>query len=271
MKNLPKYKLDFIGILILFTGAMVPTLGFMALMMMLNLVFQLGIDIETNGWVNIIANVIMWLGAILAFDFLVCRRQTGMSLKFHFGIEKPKELLLIFPMMFGMMLITEFTSELIPTSGKYFGDLYQYYNDMIQMLSKNMFSMIIMTVIMAPIFEEIVFRGIIMKGMQNSGWSANRAIWASAILFGIVHGNPWQLVGGVLLGFVLGKVYHQTQSLLIPILLHLFNNGLSVILLYMGIDSFSEAFGVSKYIILGIGIVLFSVFYYLFSLKQKNY
>ena len=76
-----------------------------------------------------------------------------------------------------------------------------------------------MAVVMAPIFEEIVFRGILQKGLINKGWEPTKAIWVSAIVFGFVHGNPWQFVGAVLLGYVLGLVYHRTKSLLMPILL----------------------------------------------------
>lgn len=261
--KLPKYKIDFIGILVLLAGGIIPSMGLVVLVTLYNLFLGGNIALETNTKLSLIINLVMWLGAIFAYNFLVCRRQTGRHLKFNFSI-KPFWLLIIIPMMFGMMLITEFISSLIPTEGAVFGELYQYYTQMIETLSQDVFSMVLMVVIMAPIFEEIVFRGIIMKGLIHSGRSSEVSVWVSAILFGLVHANPWQLVGGILLGFVLGKVYQHTQSLLMPIILHMFNNLVSVLLLYMGIESFGGLFGMSSYTLLFIGLGMFSLFYYLF-------
>ena len=130
--------------------------------------------------------------------------------------------------------------------------------------------MIVLAVIMAPIFEEIVFRGIIQKGLINKGMNPATAIIISSVVFGLVHGNPWQFVGAVLLGCVLGFVYHKTKSLLLPILLHAFNNLCSSILIFYGdSESFADVFRISEWLVLGIGIILFAVFYYLFIRKYR--
>ena len=127
-----------------------------------------------------------------------------------------------------------------------------------------------MAVIMAPIFEEIIFRGIIQKGLINNGIKPVKAIWISAILFGLVHGNPWQFVGAVLLGYVLGIVYEKTKSLLLPILLHAFNNLTSTLLItFTDTESFSIALKVPEWTIFLAGIILFSTFCYLFLHKNK--
>ena len=131
-------------------------------------------------------------------------------------------------------------------------------------------TLIVMAVIMVTIFEEIVFRGIIQKGLINKGTKPVNAIAISAVVFGLVHGNPWQFVGAVLLGSVLGFVYYKTKSLLLPILLHAFNNLCSSLLIFYGnTESFADAFKVSEWIILSVGIVLFAVFYYLFTRKYR--
>ena len=130
--------------------------------------------------------------------------------------------------------------------------------------------MIVLAVIMAPIFEEIVFRGIIQKGLINKGMNPATAIIIASVVFGLVHANPWQFVGAVLLGCVLGFVYHRTKSLLLPILLHAFNNLCSSILIFYGdSESFADVFRISEWLVLGIGIILFAVFYYLFTRKYR--
>lgn len=172
--------------------------------------------------------------------------------------------------MLGMMFIGEFVTSQIPTTGPFFGEYYDFFTQLMGQLTNNPVVMIITAVIMAPIFEEIIFRGIIQKGLVNKGVKPWKAILFAAIIFGLVHGNPWQFVGAVLLGCVLGLVYEKTKSLLLPMLLHGFNNLCSSILIfYTKNESFSEALKVSEWIILAIGIVLFSLFYYLFVKKYK--
>ena len=173
-------------------------------------------------------------------------------------------------MMLGMMFIGEFVTSQIPITGPFFGKYYDFFTDLMSQLTNNPVVMILTAVIMAPIFEEIIFRGIIQKGMINNGVKPWKAIFIASIIFGLVHGNPWQFVGAVLLGCVLGLVYYKTKSLLLPMLLHGFNNLCSsILILYTKNESFSEAFKVSDYIIFTIGVVLFSLFYYLFMKKYK--
>lgn len=219
----------------------------------------------------IIANAAGFLGAIFAFDYFIVRQQTGRNLNFNFSPTNFVTHLLIFPMMFGMMFIAEFIAAQIPITGPFFGDFYQYFSRMMQQMSSDQATLVLLAVIMAPIFEEIVFRGIIQKGLLNKGVKPWKAILISAVVFGLVHGNPWQFVGAVLLGSVLGLVYYKTKSLLLSILLHAFNNLISSLLIYYGkTESFAETFKVSEWMILGIGITVFGIFFYLFIKKYSH-
>jgi len=75
-------------------------------------------------------------------------------------------------------------------------------------------------VIIAPIFEEIAFRGILFHRWTYK-WNKTKAILFSSILFGIVHPEP---VGAVAFGIGMCILYLRTHSLLIPILCHALNN-----------------------------------------------
>ncbi len=77
----------------------------------------------------------------------------------------------------------------------------------------------IMVVCLAPLLEEVLFRGIIQGGLTNKGVAPKKAIVISALVFGIVHANPWQFVG-VFIGVGIGISLFQTESIVIPILLH---------------------------------------------------
>lgn len=229
-------------------------------------IFFLKENLQYNDLFLLITNALMWIGAILAFDIFVCKVQTKQNLNFNFSTKNLHTYLLIFPLMLGMMFISEFITNQIPISGPVFGKFHEMFSETMEKMSSNIPMMVVMAVVMAPVFEEIVFRGIIMKGLINKGWKPIRAIWISSIIFGLVHGNPWQLVGAILLGYVLGLVYYRTKSLLMPILLHAFNNGISTMLIaFGGTESFSDFFKISEYIILLLGIVIFTVFYYLFK------
>ena len=233
-------------------------------------IFALKENLQYQDFYLLIANAAGFLGAIFAFDYFIARPQTGRKLNFNFSPTNFVTYLLIFPMMFGMMLIGEFVTAQIPISGPFFGEYYQYFSKMMEQMTSDKGTLIFLAVIMAPIFEEIVFRGIIQKGLINKGVKPWKAIAIAALVFGVVHGNPWQFVGAVLLGSVLGLVYYKTKSLLLSILLHAFNNLVSSILVFYGqTESFADTFKVSEWLILGVGIVLFSVFYCLFMKKYR--
>lgn len=232
--------------------------------------FVLKDNLQYGDFYMIATNAAGFLGAIFAFDYLIYRPQTGRKLNFNLSTMNFSTYLLIFPMMLGMMFIAEFVTAQIPVTGPFFGKYYKFFSDLMSQMTNDRPTLILLAVIMAPLFEEIVFRGIIQGGLINRGVPPLKAILLSSIIFGLVHANPWQFVGAVFLGCVLGLVYYKTKSLLMPILLHAFNNLCSALLIFYGnTESFSESLQVSESVVLGIGIVLFSVFYFLFMKKYR--
>ncbi len=90
---------------------------------------------------------------------------------------------------------------------------------------------ILMTVALAPVFEETLFRGLVLESMRRR-WGASAAIVVSAALFGLVHAPIWpQVVNAFVMGIMLGYIYVLTDSLLSVILIHAVNNGLAYMLL----------------------------------------
>jgi membrane protease YdiL (CAAX protease family) len=264
----PKFTFTWIGSLLLlagmFTGTMVTS--FFNIFWM----FVFKENLQYKDWFFMLANASGFLVAIAFFDFFIVRRTTGKKLNFNFSPTNFYTYVLIFPMMTGMMFIAEFIAAQIPTTGPFFGKYYEFFTQLMEQLTDDPVVMVITAVICAPIFEEIIFRGIIQKGLVNKGIEPWKAIVTASVIFGLVHANPWQFVGAVLLGCVLGLVYEKTKSLLLPMLLHGFNNLCSTLLItYTKNESFAEAFKVSEWVILAVGIVLFSLFCYLFIKKYK--
>lgn len=100
-------------------------------------------------------------------------------------------------------------------------------------------------VLVAPLTEEILFRGIILKGLLAHR-SQNRAIVWSAFLFGLIHLNPWQFPSAFILGLFCAYWVVQTGSLWPAIWGHALSNFLSVTFLHFDVPGFpvSEDFNV---------------------------
>ena len=86
--------------------------------------------------------------------------------------------------------------------------------------------------ILAPLAEEIVFRGAILRSLLDMMSKKNHwvAIMISAAIFGAVHGNSAQFVNALLMGLILGWMYYRTRSLVPGILLHWVNNTVAFVL-----------------------------------------
>lgn len=232
--------------------------------------FLLHINVEKTPW--FMGFSYFFVMAIPIFIFYVIKLKSKKnSFSFSFKNFTLPNLFVAFGMMAGMILVSEFLVSLIPISGSFFGPIYESFSKQMENISSSTVSMIITTVIFAPILEEILFRGIILKGMLNQGTNPTKAIVISALVFGAIHGYPWQAVGATLLGLVLGWVYCKTNSLVIPILLHAFNNGMaSFIITKYDTESFADTFQVSELILFLVGLVLLSVSGYLFSKLSTN-
>ena len=80
----------------------------------------------------------------------------------------------------------------------------------------------------APLIEEFLLRGIMLRGMLKHTSPAN-AIHYSAFFFALIHMNLSQAVGAFIIGLFIGWIYYRTGSLWMAILVHFLNNGLSIL------------------------------------------
>jgi membrane protease YdiL (CAAX protease family) len=78
--------------------------------------------------------------------------------------------------------------------------------------------------IAAPLLEEMLFRGIILRSFLQQYSRLHAILWSSAI-FGLAHLNPYQFFTALVLGIVLGWLYERTSSLWPSIYLHGAFNG----------------------------------------------
>ncbi len=91
-------------------------------------------------------------------------------------------------------------------------------------------AIIVSVVIMAPLAEEIFFRGI-TQSMLRQYMRPWPAIILASVFFGMMHVPSWQdVVALIALGVILGYNYERTGRLISPIVLHATFNGVMILL-----------------------------------------
>jgi membrane protease YdiL (CAAX protease family) len=127
--------------------------------------------------------------------------------------------------------------------------------------------------VVAPIVEELIFRGLILKGLRRN-YNSFTAVFMSALLFALFHLNPWQFPATFVLGLLLGWIMIRTDNILLAILGHSVNNFLVLIAITYWQEIQSNAFylmGKEKVYYTSLLIVLLSlVLIFLFSLKKSK-
>lgn len=92
--------------------------------------------------------------------------------------------------------------------------------------------------LLGPICEEICCREAMQGGLLRRGVTPWVAILLTSFFFGAMHGNLGQFLAAGMMGVILGILYYKTGNILLPCLLHIFNNSLSSIMsVTMGEDA----------------------------------
>lgn len=88
---------------------------------------------------------------------------------------------------------------------------------------------VIVVVVLAPIFEEVFFRGLLYPTLRN-----RLGVWAAVLLngliFGVLHFQPLYMLSLSLVGAILAYLYEKTESIVAPMLAHGLYNALVVII-----------------------------------------
>lgn len=87
------------------------------------------------------------------------------------------------------------------------------------------------TVVMAPVLEEVMCRGVILEPLR-SRYGAVVAWLVSSLFFGLIHIHPVMVINAIFIGMLLAYLYLRSESLWPCIILHMFNNGVSLLMLW---------------------------------------
>ncbi len=132
--------------------------------------------------------------------------------------------------------------------------------------------------LLAPLGEELVFRGAVLRsllkqtlfGIQSPRASAWTAIVLSALLFSLIHGNPAQMPHAFIIGLLLGWLYYRTDSIVPGVAYHWVNNSVAYVMYNFYPDpdqKLIDLFGSQRTVM---AAVCFSLFILLPAIYQLN-
>ena len=113
--------------------------------------------------------------------------------------------------------------------------------------------------IMAPVTEELFFRGMLLRVFSKA--NQRFAVFATAFFFGLAHGNLPQFALAFMLGIVLGHIALKHGSLIPSIIVHIFINTFATVSSYA--EEGTALSGVLNLLLIAAffaGIVLLAVF-----------
>jgi membrane protease YdiL (CAAX protease family) len=84
--------------------------------------------------------------------------------------------------------------------------------------------------VVVPVIEELIFRGVIYKGLRAK-MPAVIAVSVTSLLFAVVHVEPWSFLPIFIMSFLLCYSLEKTKSIAVPIVIHSINNLASISLL----------------------------------------
>ena len=142
---------------------------------------------------------------------------------------------------FGAIIPSMWTQEMMP-------ELPNWSEHAFELIMNNRFGYFVIG-LMAPLVEELVFRGAILRALLR--WKSNPwiGIVISAVMFAAVHMNPAQMPHALLIGILLGWMYYRTDSIVPGVVYHWVNNTIAYVMyaLYPDPDiTLSDLFGGSQ-------------------------
>ena len=86
---------------------------------------------------------------------------------------------------------------------------------------------VIVTVLVAPVLEEVLFRGILYPSIKQAGFP-KIALWSTSIIFALSHANAMAFVSLLFMAVILVFLYETTENLLAPFVTHALFNATNV-------------------------------------------
>ncbi|WP_371025155.1 type II CAAX endopeptidase family protein [Paraclostridium ghonii] len=175
-------------------------------------------DKNISSWLNIttliVFNVlfIIWLTRKSSFNINILKNISIRGITLAIGCS------ILFFLLLDKCLDPVFDS-MFPMSG-------EAYQETLIVLKQEPVVNFIRICLLAPVIEEILMRGYVLKGLQNK-YGIITALMVSTFLFALLHFNFVQTVSALICGLILGLLYINTDCLICCILAHFLYNSIS--------------------------------------------
>lgn len=197
-----------------------------------------------QGWQKIFRdNLVMSIGAVVTMSAMIflahihfARQLKGFGLNIRTIVKDffmaILNLLAVWPLILAAVTVTIFFAKLFTNQ-----DYQMQQHQQLEMITEYpqlplRIMIVFVAVVIAPLLEEMMFRGFVQTtirsffNIRNNAWPA---IAASSVFFAIMHADPGHWPSLFILGVCLGYSYEKSGSLLRPIFIHLFFNAISII------------------------------------------
>lgn len=160
---------------------------------------------------------------------LIIKRACGIyvpSMRPEIRKLNPRLIVLGFIMIVAMSIVLGPLMEMLPS---------EYLDIMDKYMNNGLWAMVV-AVVVAPIFEEFVFRGVVQTNLIKY-YDVIPGIVVGSVVFGLMHVIPQQVVNATGVGLILGSIYYITGSLNTVIAIHFINNGFAYLLFMLFSDT----------------------------------
>ena len=178
--------------------------------------------------------------------------------KKYFKVNKKlniTDIVTYFALIYGINFFLNLISSAINIEGQKF------------IVQRPIYTDIIYAICIAPVLEEIVFRGVLMTYLKKYG--IQTAIIVSSLFFGISHYNIYMIIPAFFIGIVLAYVsykYSIKYSILLHILLNIVANMSKIVFVLKGPKEIFPLLG-----IIFISLFVLCLIFFIIGMKRKNY
>ena len=165
--------------------------------------------------VGLVLSGVLMIVHLILFEYIKFNRQSWKEVS-------PKTVFVCLPLIISALISSNIANEVIELPDLFQGIFFD--------MSRNIFGLLSMAIV-APIVEEMLFRGAIEGFWLRRGLRPAKAICLSAFLFGLTHVNPAQVIFALFLGLIFGWLYYRTGSIIPSMAGHILNNSVAAVLI----------------------------------------
>ena len=179
-------------------------------------------------------------GALTIYLFPTLRKKGTFALK-NIDLNKIGLIVLLFVLGLPQVSVLTWLNNLIPLSGNMEAMESQVNGFLKTLLSSGNMALVVFLIGLVPaIGEELVFRGVIQKTLENWTKKPHLAIFLSGAIFSLIHFQFAGFLPRMFLGMLLGYAYYFSKSILVPMLLHFAFNAFQAVAMVLNPEMINE-------------------------------